>query len=259
MMLWPAMYPSRPFKAYSDEQLRWLDYWLKGIDTGIMDEPPIKMYIMGINKWRFEEEWPLFETQWTKFYLQPNGGLCMRPVSGAVAGTVKPDMFTQPAPYLDPTVYALTYTTKPFCEDVEITGPVALHLEAAISIDDTNWMVDLVDVCPAGKKRLLSQGFLKAKFRAVDEAMSKPYQPVHPRKAGVPVPPGKVLGYDIEMMPISNVFQKGHSMQLIVRNQDDLLSRVGLNGRYRLPFMRTVTHEIHFGGSHLLLPVIPAK
>ena len=158
-----------------------------------------------------------------------------------------------------PTLYALTYTTEPFSEDIEITGYVALHLEAAISTDDTNWMVDLVDVCPEGKKRLLSNGYLKAKYRAVNEKMSKPYQPIHPRQAGVPVPPGEVVGYDIEMMPISNVFQKGHSMQLIIRNQDDLLSRVGLNGRYRLPFMRTVTHEIHFGDSHLLMPVIPSK
>ena len=89
--------------------------------------------------------------------------------------------------------------------------------------------------------------------------MSKPYKPVHPRQAPVPVPPGEVVEYDIEMMSISNVFQQGHCMQLIIRNQDDLLSRVGLNGRYRLPFMRTVTHEIHFGNSHLLLPVIPSK
>jgi hypothetical protein len=59
------------------------------------------------------------------------------------------------------------------------------------------------------------------------------------------------------MMPTSCIFQKGHSMELIVRNQDDLLSRQGLNGVYMLPFMRTATHKIHFGKSHLLLPVIP--
>jgi hypothetical protein len=60
------------------------------------------------------------------------------------------------------------------------------------------------------------------------------------------------------LMPTSNVFQKGHSIELIVRNQDDLLSRLGAWGVYHLPFMRTVTHKIYSGKSYLLLPVIPA-
>jgi predicted acyl esterase len=63
--------------------------------------------------------------------------------------------------------------------------------------------------------------------------------------------------YAIAMMPTSNVFKKGHSIELIIRNQDDLLSRLGTWGVYHLPFMRTVRHTVHFGSSHLLLPVIP--
>jgi predicted acyl esterase len=75
----------------------------------------------------------------------------------------------------------------------------------------------------------------------------------------VPVSPGEVVEYAIAMMPTSNVFRKGHCMELIVRNQDDLLARLGTWGAYHLPFMRTVTHHIHFSKSHLLLPVIPAS
>ncbi len=60
----------------------------------------------------------------------------------------------------------------------------------------------------------------------------------------------------LAMMPTSNVFKKGHSLELIIRNQDDLLGRLGTWGVYMLPFMQTVTHQIHFGESHLLLPVI---
>jgi len=71
------------------------------------------------------------------------------------------------------------------------------------------------------------------------------------------VPPGQKIQYAIAMMPTSNIFQKGHSMELIIRNQDDILSRLGTWGVYMLPFMQTVTHHIHFGNSHLLLPVIP--
>jgi len=119
-------------------------------------------------------------------------------------------------------------------------------------------MVDLVDVYPDGNRQLVSAGYLKAAHRALDEKKTKPYQPIHPRQDPVPVPPGEVLEYAIAMMPTSNVFQKGHSMELIIRNQDDLLSRLGTWGVYHLPFMRSVTHNIHFGESHLLVPLIPA-
>ncbi|MBN2033396.1 MAG: CocE/NonD family hydrolase [Deltaproteobacteria bacterium] len=252
LILYPPNFPDRPYVEYHDELVSWYDYWLKGIDTGIMDEPPIKMFVMGINKWRFENEWPLARTQWTKFYLQPGKGL------GIDAPTfAAPDSFTQPAPYLDPTVYCLVYSTGPLGADMEVTGPLALYLEASIDIDDTNWMVDLVDVDPDGKRQLVSAGYLKAAHRALDTTKSLPYQPIHPRQDPVPVPAGEVVEYAIAMMPTSNVFLKGHSIELIIRNQDDLLSRLGTWGVYHLPFMRTVTHHIHFGKSHVLLPVIP--
>jgi hypothetical protein len=60
-------------------------------------------------------------------------------------------------------------------------------------------------------------------------------------------------------MPLSNIFKKGHKMELVIRNQDDLLSKLGIWGVVMLPFMRDATHVIHFGESHLLLPVIPAN
>lgn len=254
LIVYPPGFPPRPYIDYHDETVRWYDYWLKGIDNGIADEPPIKMFVMGLNKWKFEYEWPLARTEWTKFYLHPEGRM-----STAVASTSSvPDSFTQPAPYLDPTVYCLKYETEPMPEDMEVTGPVALHLEATIDKDDTNWMVDLVDIAPEGTHQLLGNGYLKAKFRALDEAKSKPYQPIHPRQEPVPVPVGQAVEYDIQMMPTANVFKKGHRIQLIIRNQDDVLSRLGTWGVYMLPFMQTVTHQIHFGKSHLLLPVIPA-
>ena len=227
---------------------------IKEIDNGIMDEPPIKLFVMGINKWKFEDEWPLARTKWTKFYLWPGGEL----YPDQVKGSPKPDSFTQPAPYLDPKVYCLRYSTGPIEENMELTGHIALYLRASIDIDDTNWMADLVDVDPKGNRQRLSVGYLKAKFRALDKAKSKPYYPVHPRQDPVPVPPGEVIQYAISMMPTSVVLQKGHSMELIIRNQDDILSRLGTWGTYMLPFMQTVTHNIHFGNSYLLLPIIPA-
>ena len=220
-----------------------------------MDEPPIKLFVMGINKWKFENEWPLARTHWAKYYLHPRGRLS----TARVRGSPKPDSFTQPASYLDPTVYCLRYTTDRFVEDIEITGPVALYLDASIDIDDTNWIVDLLDVDSMGERQLVSAGYLKAKFRALDQDNSKPYLPIHPRQEPVPVPPKQIIEYAIAMMPTSVIIQKGHSMELIIRNQDDILSRLGSWGNYMLPFMQTVTHNIHIGNSHLLLPVIPKQ
>ena len=253
LTVYPPSFPDRPFVQYHDETIRWYDYWLKGTDTGVMDEPPIKLFVMGVNKWRFENEWPLARTKWTKFYLHPKGRLSAEPARDGA----EPDTFTQPAPYLDPNVYCLRYRTIPFRQDTEITGPAAFYLEASIDQDDTNWMVDLVDVDSKGNRQLLSVGYLKAAYRAIDESKSKPYQPVHPRRDPGPVTPGKIYEYAIALMPTSNVFKAGHSLEIIIRNQDDILSRLGAWGVYMLPFMRTVMHKIHFGKSYLLLPVIP--
>jgi predicted acyl esterase len=253
LILYPPGFPDRPYVEYHDEMIRWSDHWLKGIDTGIMDEPPIKMFVMGINKWRFENDWPLARTEWTRLYLRPGGGLSPETApSGA-----EPDTLCQPAPYLDPTVYCLSYSTGPLAEDTEITGPIALNLFASIDTDDTNWFADLVDVDPDGNRQLISSGGLKAAHRAVDEQRSTPYYPIHPWAEPVPVPQGEIIEYNVAMMPASCVFQKGHSIELIVRNQEDLLSRLALWGVHHMPLMRTVTHNIHFGKSHLLLPVIP--
>jgi predicted acyl esterase len=218
-----------------------------------MEEPPVKLFVMGANKWRFENEWPLKRTEWNKFYLQPGGGLSTQ----AVKGKPEPESFTQPAPYLDPTVYCLTFSTEVLKQDLEITGPMALYLEASIDTTETNWMVDIADVDEKGNKMLVSNGYLAAEHRALDKTKSLPYQPIHPRQDPEPVPPGKVVEYAIAIMPSSCLFKKGHRMQLIIRNQDDLLSRLGLWGVYMLPHMQTTRHDIYFGKSHLLLPVIP--
>jgi len=255
LIVYPPSFPSRPYVDYHDEIVRWYDHWLKGVDTGIMDEPPIKMFVMGVNKWRFENEWPLARTDWEKFYLHPQGRLS----ADTVEGTPAPDSFMQPSPNEDPKVYCLKYKTEPFARETEISGPIAFYLDASIDKDDTNWMVDLVDVSPEGDRHWISSGHLKAAHRALDEEKSRPYTPIHPRQDGVPVPVGEKVRYAIALMPTANVFKQGHALELIIRNQDDLLSRLGTWGVYMLPFMQSVRHEIHLGDSHLLLPMIPAN
>lgn len=118
-------------------------------------------------------------------------------------------------------------------------------------------MADVVDIAPDGSRQLLSSGALKAKFRALDPEKTTDYRPIHPRQEPVPVVPGQVNRYDIALTPTANVFQKGHKLEVVIRNQDDMLGKLARSGVYLMPFMQTVTHTIHLGESHLLVPIIP--
>ena len=253
LIVYPPLFPSRPYAWYHDEGIRWFDYWVKGIDNGIMDEPQVKVFVMGINKWRFEEEWPPRRAEYSKLYLQPGGGLKDTPVPAGV----EPEEFTQPAPYIDPTVYSLNYSTEPFEKDMTVMGEVSLHINAAIDIDDTNWIADVLDVAPDGSKFMVSSGHLKAKFRALDEEKSLPQRPVHLRQDPVPIVPGEINSYDLALVPTAVVFKVGHRLELVIRNQDDMLGPLAKNGVYLLPFMQTVTHKVYFEDSYLYIPVIP--
>ena len=117
------------------ETLRWYDHWLKGIDTGIMDEPPVRFYIMGADEWRTEQEWPLARTAWTKFYLRRWKRLSLGPEDIPE----KPDAFVQQPVDETELVNGIDYVTVPLKQDTEVTGPAAIYLYGSIDQDDTNW------------------------------------------------------------------------------------------------------------------------
>jgi predicted acyl esterase len=134
---------------------------------------------------------------------------------------------------------------------------MAIRFDAEIDTDDTNWLVDVVDLHPDGSRYLIGSGYLKAKFNTIDEEKSTDYYPCHKRQEPIPIVPGEVNRYEIAIMPTSGVFQKGHKMELIVRNQSDMCGKMARNGIYWWPFMRTVTHTLHLGNSYLEVPIIP--
>ncbi len=242
---------SRPFVELQYEIIRWYDYWLKGIDNGIMDEPPIKLFMGGVNKWKFEDEWPPKDTKYINLYLRKGNRLSEVP-----EGPSAPDVVFQPSPLKDPTVYSLNYVTDPFKEDREICGPAAFHLEATVDQDDVNWIIWVVDISPDGSKQLMTEGWLRGSFRALDEEKSKPWAPVHKVQDPIPIPKGEKVSYAINLMPITWVVQKGHSIGVIIRTQDDMFSRLAIGGVYFLPRMVDTTINIHLGsGSFLTLPV----
>ncbi len=264
---WLELHPlppmqERPYHEYHDEMLRWYDYWLKGIDTGVTKQPPIKVFVEGIKKWRYENEWPLARTAWTKFYLRPRQQLLRAPEPLGVE-SVPPDGFYQPPLTVTSEVHGVRYATPPVTEDTEITGPAALCLFAAIDTDDTNFIVKLNDVDPHGRRLSVSTGWLKASHREVDESKSRPWRPHHPHTRAVPVTPGEICEYAIRIYSMSWVFKAGHRIELEIGSQeasDDPSVALLPPDASHLPSGRATTHKMYRDREHqsyLLLPVIP--
>ena len=253
----------RPFHQFHDEIVRWYDHWLKGKDTGVMDGPPIKVFVHGINEWHYENEWPLARTKWTKFYLRTRNRLLTEPEPFAAA-VVPPDGFYQAPLTVTSNVSSLRYRTPAFLENTEVTGPCALYLHATIDSDDTNWIVRICDVDPQGDRVPMTTGWLKASHKKLDAAKSTPWAPHHPHTRSVPIVPGKMVEYAIKIYPFSNVFKKGHSIELEIRSiESEFEVGPGMPPESgHLNSGRATTHKIFrdkIHPSHLVLPVIPAR
>jgi predicted acyl esterase len=277
----------RPFHEVQDICLRWYDHWLKGIDTGIMDEPPILIFVQGINKWRYENEWPLRVTNWTKFYLRGGGQLSTNPPENGE----DPQVFTSD-PWANPTegfhradtiakadpIPKAIYETERLKESVEMTGPIALYWYASIESNSiqarswkgspvsgievfeplanyTDWYLKIRDIDVDGSERCMAEGWLKASHYELDESKSKAYSPYHPHTRSLPVEPDQVILYASDLRMTSNVFFAGHKIRLEIAAQDQVQAIW-----YHLPHMANVKHTIFNSKdypSYLLLPVIP--
>jgi len=203
-------------------ELRWFDHWLKGIDTGMMDEPPVKIFVMGANVWRDEAEWPLARAAAVPFYLHANGRLALDAPEGEEPDTYVYDP-ADPAPTLGGATLmtpefpsgaydqaaiearpdVLLYTSGVLGRDTEVTGPVQVHLWAASSASDTDFVARLTDVFPDGRSINLTDGIVRARYRnaAQGEAPSL-------------IEPGQPYLYIIDLWATSNVFKAGHCIRL---------------------------------------------
>jgi uncharacterized protein len=283
LMLTGPAHLERPFRAFHHEILKWYDHWLKGIDTGVMREKPVKFWVMGENKWREASDWPLPETRWTRLYLRNWERLSAEPfVPASVDQFTPPDAFVQMPPSQTRTVQKLRYVSEPLADDLLVAGPIALTLFAAIDQDDTNWFVAVKDIGPdpsvmtvrEGERELsgdlpereVTRGWLKASNRALDPARSKPWKPWHKltREARAPVVPGEVTEYCIEIMATANLFRRGHRIGLEIMSQDLPTGVAGATNAEYVPYhicsSRTVLHKIYHDANRpscLLLPVIP--
>ena len=255
MFMVPPGWLERPFSQYHDIILDWFDYWLKGIDNGIMDEPPIKLFISGDNEYRYEYEWPLKRTQWTDFYLRTHGRLSTEPEK---FDYIEPDGFTQPPLSVTQKINSVEYSTGPLNKDLEITGPITLYLQMAIDAEDSMIKASIFDVDPTGKETEMTHGHLKLSHRELDPVRTKPWQPFHKhtKESVKPVVPGEIYEYAIELYPMGHVFKKGHQLKLKICSLD----LPGAAFSYHVGSSKTISYKIYrdrMRPSRLFLPVIP--
>jgi putative CocE/NonD family hydrolase len=262
---------NRPFHELHDEILRWYDHWLKGIDTGMMDEPPIKIWIRGAEEWRYADEWPLHSvTDWRRLYLRSEGRLTWDepPTADEPADTMayEPPIPTviNPVP-LGVAPPSIAYETEPFERDTDIIGPLALYLHASLSGEDGDFLVAVKDVDLDGGEFILTRGWLRASHRALDPEKSTPWRPYHPHEDPEPVVPNEVHELAIEIQPIANRFGAGHRLKVEVwpcdhPNEDYYDWTQYWGACHHLPYGHAVDYELVHTGAHqsyLLVPVVP--
>jgi predicted acyl esterase len=243
-------YVDRPFYQLSWELLRWFDYWLKGIDTGIMDEPNIRIFVTGANEWLKADDFPVPSTKYIPFGLHENRTLC----------EIEPWPEAESASYDDSPASrgSLKYYSAPMVENTETVGLAALELYASCRGTDMNIFASLWDADPAGKETCLGRGYLKASHRELDPGLSAPWHPVPTHTNPQPVIPGQVYQLSIGFSPLTHLFQAGHRMVLKITSADDDPENLFQVGMYHLcsqtPNTITVYHNARHP-SHLLLPI----
>jgi len=258
-----------------DFLLRWFDYWLKDSDTGIMEEPPVSLFIMGDNRWRQEKEWPLARTHYTNYYLHSQGSANSSSGDGTLSTTPpmdeQVDQFiydpntpvptlggnTLIIPYgvmdhrtLEEREDILVYSTPPLDKTIEITGPITVTLFAASTAKDTDFTAKLVDLRPDGYAQNLQDGIIRARFRTSAAEPSF-------------ITPGKVYCFEIDLWSTSHVVQVGHSIRLEISSSNfprfdrnpNTGAGLGVNSNM-IEAQQTVHHSSNFP-SHITLPIIP--
>jgi predicted acyl esterase len=246
----PPAYTDRPFYQFAWELLRWYDCWLKGIDTGIMDEPNIRLFIQGANEWLTGDDFPLPQTKFIPFNLHENHSLCeIEPWPEAEAASY--DDFPNNRGFLK-------YYTAPIVENMEVAGPILFNLYASSRGTDMNFVVSLLDAPPEGKETVLTHGFLKASHRELNLKKSKPWLAMYTHTNPKPLIPGQVYPLSINLNPAAFLLKAGHRLGLKIASTDDEpedLTQVKMNHlSSQTPNTITIHHNASYP-SHLLLPI----
>ena len=262
---WSHAWPHEPYPEpgfeWRHEAVRWFDLWLKDRDTGIMDEPPLAVYVRNWHppgpyleyapgRWRYEDGWPVERVKPQTFFAQDNHSLSGKPAavaehrlryvasSGVEAGG--PVMWWGDVAHDQrPTdAYSLVYDSAPLAGDMEILGLPRALLTVSADVPRANWFVRLSDVAPDG---------------TVTQVTGAGFNGTHRNSARAPeaIVPGEQFPLDIEMHFTSWVFPKGHRIRFAISNAQWPM-------HWPTPYLMTTTLQLGGrDGSRLLLPVVP--
>ncbi|MEX2586023.1 MAG: CocE/NonD family hydrolase [Balneolaceae bacterium] len=260
-----------------EDEIRFFDYHLKGIDNGFSEEKPVQLFYMGINKWRGEDDFPVPGTEYRNVYLESNGNANSLRGDGLLTfsqpGEQGIDSYrydpANPVPTLGgnnccgaPTISGprdqrplerrddvLVYTSDYLEEELTIAGPVRMVLHAATDGPDTDWMIKLSDVHPDGTSFPIAEGILRARFHeGLDEVNL--------------LTPGEAYEFEIDMTGTANVFQPGHRIRVSITSSNFPQFNRNLNTGAPLGTgdeIRVANQTIYHGGpspSHIVLPVV---
>lgn len=243
----------------------WFDYFL-GVTDSPLQMPKVRIFVMGENRWRDENEWPLARTQYTPFYLYSDGKANTAHGDGVLDEHQKVSKYSHDRFIYDPAAPVpsaggamlseragiqkqntiemrddvLVYTTAALQEDIEVTGSLKVLLHVSTDAPSTDFTAKLVDVHPDGSAYNLSDGILRQHY--------KPNQPTK---------------IEIELWPTSNVFFKGHKIRLEISSSNFPRYDRNPNTGATIPTATTmrrahqVVHHSEKHPSYLLLPIIP--
>lgn len=259
MLVGPAPRPRKPMAAYHREALRWYDQHLKGMDTRVLDGPPIQLFVQGVERWRGEREWPLARTEWRELFLGGGGeDGAARTLATATGADGAARYRYEPATleaYLGGP--RLVYRTDALDSPLEITGPAVLVLHCASSATDTDVFATLSDEAPDGRTREITKGWLRASHRELDPARSLPHRPFHPHRRAEALVPNEPYELRIEIWPMCNVFRPGHRLRLEIASCDDQSDTSDAHQAVLLPATNTVL-EGRSHPSRLIVPTVPS-
>ncbi len=261
--------------------LRWADWSLKGVPNAYATGAPVRLFVMGDNVWRDEQEFPLARARATRYYLHAAKGANSAQGDGRLSPTPPrregPDRFqydpanpvrtlggrlccgTPPVNYHpgpadqrpnETRADVLVYSTGPLARDLEVTGFITAEIWAGTSAVDTDFTAMLVDVDPSGYARYLADGILRGRYRAT-------------RDRAQPLSPGAIEKYEIDLGATANVFKTGHQLRLYVSSSNFPRFARNLNtgepvatGTRMVKADQVVYHDAAHP-SALVLPVIP--
>jgi hypothetical protein len=268
--------------------LDWYDYLLKGAQNEFAGKP-VKIFVMGANQWRQEDAWPLARARATKYFLHSHGHANSSAGNGTLSMAMPhaepADHYTydpsDPVPtiggplccdaaHLEPGARdqrpaearndVLVYSTRSFASDVEVTGPVRLEFYAGSSAVDTDFTAKLVDVGPEGFARNLTEGIVRARYRAA-HARATDARTSHDKAALLQ--PGQVYAFAIDLWSTSNVFLKGHALRLEISSSNFPRFDRNLNvaespesGQRFISAENVIYHDAKHP-SALIVPVVP--